>query len=197
MSINFINKSNNHTTVKIAIINGSPRKKNSHDVVLHVINKFTDINFDVINLSEEKIGFCVDCAKCFDGKCVINDDCNKVAEKLVDAQGLLFVSPTYFGGMTAQLKALIDRTRPLRRNGFMLKDKIGSVIALGGSRNGGQELVCQQIHAFMHIQGMVIVGDNNHFGGIVKSPFSDDDVGRGTVDATVEKLIATIDKLHN
>ncbi|MCI5115449.1 MAG: flavodoxin family protein [Candidatus Electrothrix sp. AX1] len=53
----------------------------------------------------------------------------------------------------------------VRRNGFMLKNKLGGVIAVGGSRNGGQELTVQAVHAAMMIHDMIIVGDGDHFGG--------------------------------
>ena len=36
---------------------------------------------------------------------------------------------------------------------------------MGGSRNGGQELTIQAIHAGMMIHDMIIIGDGDHFGG--------------------------------
>ena len=70
--------------------------------------------------------------------------------------------------------------------------KIGAVIAHGASRNGGQEMTIQQIHSAMHVNGMIIVGDDNHFGGTVHSPFSEDEFGKKTVDGTVKKTIRTV-----
>jgi multimeric flavodoxin WrbA len=74
----------------------------------------------------------------------------------------------------------------------MLKNKVGGAVAIGGSRNGGQELTIQNIHAWMHIHGIIVVGDNNHFGGIVKAPFDKDEEGVKTVKATAEKLCQVI-----
>jgi len=104
------------------------------------------------------------------------------------ADGIIVASPVYFGCMTAQLKALFDRTRVLRRQGFLLSGKVGGAIAVGGSRNGGQEKTLQAIHDWMHIQGMIVVGDNNHFGGIVQVPAESDEVGIQTVRDTVGKI---------
>ena len=39
------------------------------------------------------------------------------------------------------------------------------MITVGGSRNGGQELTIQAVHAAMMIHDMIIVGDGDHFGG--------------------------------
>ncbi len=76
----------------------------------------------------------------------------------------------------------------LRRQGFLLSGKVGGAIAVGGSRNGGQEKTVQAIHDWMHIHGMIVVGDNNHFGGIVHAPAESDEVGMQTVTDTIGKI---------
>lgn len=43
---------------------------------------------------------------------------------------------------------------------------------------------------------MIIVGDNDHFGGIVHSPFSDDTIGQQTVKNTAENIIETLESLN-
>jgi len=97
---------------------------------------------------------------------VQEDDFRQVAEKLAGAQGVVVGSPVYFGGVSAQLKAFMDRTRYLRRK-EVLKDKVGGAIAVGAARNGGQETTIQQIHNFFFIQGMIVVSDEEsmHYGG--------------------------------
>ena len=62
-----------------------------------------------------------------------------ILEKMIKAHGLIIGSPTYFASISGKLKALFDRTLPLRRDNFKLKGKVGGAIAVGGSRNGGQE----------------------------------------------------------
>src|SRR5690606_4576843 len=61
----------------------------------------------------------------------------------------------------------MDRTRPLR-SGFRLSDKVGGAVTVGGSRNGGQETACNDIHNFFLIHEAVVVGDTAptaHYGG--------------------------------
>jgi len=63
--------------------------------------------------------------------------------------------------------------RPVNRTGSFLQfEKVGGVIAVGGVRNGGQELTIQAVHAAMLIWDMVVVSDGrptSHFGGTVWS----------------------------
>ena len=184
--------------MKIALINGSPREKNSSEVIEYITSNFKKDYFEIFKLKDIKINYCIDCGACKNGLCMMHkDELNDALLKIADCDGVIMISPVYFGGMTAQLKTLIDRTRPLRRNGFMLKNRIGAAIAIGGSRNGGQEMVINQMHQAMHINGMIVVGDNGHFGGCVHAPFSKDEIGKKTVFDTVQKMIETINLIKS
>lgn len=127
-----------------------------------------EIGTEIIDLAGKKISGCIACDKCKKGlQCSIQDDFQPILEKLDDPElaGLIISTPVYMGSMTSQVKAFIDRTVSFRRNGFLFRDKLGGVIAVGGSRNGGQELTVQAVHAGMMIHDMIIVGDGGHFGG--------------------------------
>ena len=93
-------------------------------------------------------------------------------------------------------KAVLDRTIPLRRQNFRLKGKVGCAISVGGSRNGGQEKTVEAIQAWMHIQGMIVVGDDAHFGGIAVRPAAEDRIGRKTVVASANKLCDLMERLE-
>jgi multimeric flavodoxin WrbA len=180
---------------RIALINGSPRKANSSQIAEHIIEKFdSKASFDVLNLGEIKLNYCDACGWCKNkkGHCVKDDELDSFFKKIKQYSAIILISPVYMGGMTAQMKTFIDRTVSLRRNDFMLKNIVGAGIAVGASRNGGQELVLQDLHAGMHVGGMIVVGDNNHFGGTGHSPFPEDDFGHKTVDDTINKVIETL-----
>ncbi len=125
----------------------------------------------LVELADKDINGCLACGHCAKGlACSQSDDFPGLLGELTapGLAGLILATPVYFGGMTSQAKAFLDRAVILRRNGFRLRDRVGGVIAVGGFRNGGQELAIQGIHAAMLTQDMIIVGDGmptSHFGG--------------------------------
>jgi multimeric flavodoxin WrbA len=128
----------------------------------------SDIGVELIDLAPLKINGCISCGKCKKGVlCSQEDDYQSLIPKLAapEIAGIIVATPVYMGCMSSQAKAFIDRTVLFRRNGFMFKNKLGGVLTVGGSRNGGQELTIQAVHAAMMIHDMVLVGDGDHFGG--------------------------------
>lgn len=89
------------------------------------------------------------------------DDFNAILPKLKDPAlgGLIIGSPSYFRGISSLCKAFIERCSPLREP-RTLADKPVGVVALGSFRNGGQELVIEQVQSAMLCFGMLPVGGN-------------------------------------
>ena len=187
------------TFMKIVCISGSPRKgRNSEQIVARASEFFREKNHQVeaILLSETATYPCIHCDYCkTKPSCSQYEEANRINAALAEADAILVVTPVYFGGVAGQLKCLFDTTLPLRRDGMRLKGKIGAAIAVGNSRNGGQELAVKDVHAWMLIHGMVVVGDNSHFGGTVQAPFSDDETGGATVRGTLEALGALLERI--
>lgn len=186
--------------MKITCISGSPNAGGNNEKMADMVLKIAqDRGFetDRIFLSNLKVEPCTDCGACKKSRdCPIDDDMKDIYKKLESSDAFIVSSPVFFGSMSAQLKALFDRTILLRRNGFLLKGKIGAAMAIGGSRNGGQEFTIQTIHSWMHIHGMVIVGDAGHFGGIAVKPFESDKEGSKTVMDTANMLCNTLSRLN-
>ncbi len=155
-------------------INGSPRKDGNTDFLLKTALKEASseegIVTDTIYLREYKINPCLGCFACCnepvagsDKPCVVRDGMDTIYPKLKECDALIIASPVYFGSMTAQTKAFMDRTEGLLRYGSSsyqnaLRNKIGAAIAVGGNRNGGQEFTIQAIHYYYFVQDMVVVG---------------------------------------
>jgi len=180
-------------------ISGSPtRDGNNEKMIEMALAVAEDRGFEVnrISLSERAVAPCTACGGCTNKKeCTIEDDMAEIYPLLERADGIIVATPVYFGCMTAQLKALFDRTLMLRRQGFLLSGKVGGAIAVGGSRNGGQEKTVQAIHDWMHIHGMIVVGNNGHFGGIVHAPAESDEVGMQTVTDTIGKICDVLEMI--
>ena len=117
------------------------------------------------------------------------DDFPAIAEKIgaPDVAGIILGTPVYFANMSSLCKAFLDRWMVFRRNNFALGNKVGGVLAVGGSRNGGQQLTIQSILAAMMGQEMIVVGDGRptaHIGGTLlnngKDDISGDEFGLST-----------------
>ncbi len=186
--------------MKIIGIAASPRKNKASRFLLQksleaaqqvAKEDHNPIEVELIDLSPLKFRGCIACDKCKKGPtCSQDDDFQELIPKLADPAlgGIILSTPVYMGSMTSQAKAFLDRTVLFRRNGFQFRDKIGGVIAVGGSRNGGQELTCQTVHAAMMIHDMIVVGDGGHFGGAAWSNHPDGYEGDDTGIATAEEL---------
>ena len=129
----------------------------------------------LIELAGKTIGPCMDCGICKDSLiCGVDDDYSEIIEAFRDPTfaGLIVGTPVYLGMMTAQCKAFLDRSVVFRRNGWMLRDKVGGVLAVGRVRNGGQELTIQAVRTAMLCLDMICVSDGQptaHFGAALWS----------------------------
>lgn len=115
------------------------------------------------------------------------DDFTVILPKLQDpaVAGLIIGSPSYFRSLSALTKAFIERCAPLREPKMLLEGKPLGVIATGAFRNGGQELVIEQIQTAMLCFGMIPVGGRPPAfqGGTVlstKDDISGDELGLST-----------------
>jgi NAD(P)H dehydrogenase (quinone) len=78
-------------------------------------------------------------------------------EQMVDADALIFGTPTRFGNMAAQMRNFLDQTGGLWVKGSLI-GKVGSVFASTGTQHGGQETTITSFHTTLLHQGMIIVG---------------------------------------
>lgn len=138
---------------------GSPRNGATEYVLKEALNMLETKGFKTkfFTVRDKKIGFCIHCDHCLTHKeCIIKDDMNTVYSLLKEAKGIIFATPVYNGGISAQTKAIMDRCRALLAADInALKYKIGTAITVGGDRIGGQEPAIQQIHTFYVLNGVI------------------------------------------
>ena len=112
--------------MKILLINGSPKGKRSNSLKLAYSfiegfkNGCTDdeesISIDELHVASMNIAACKGCFACWQktpGICCIKDDMQKVIEKLIDADLILWSFPLYYFNVPGILKNLIDRQLPM------------------------------------------------------------------------------------
>lgn len=78
-------------------------------------------------------------------------------EQLVEADAIIFGTPTRFGNMAAQMRNFLDQTGQIWATGGLI-GKVGSVFASSASQHGGQETTITSFHTTLLHHGMVIVG---------------------------------------
>ncbi len=138
---------------------GSPRQQATEHVLKDALMLLEGEGFETrfFTVRGKNINFCTHCDYCLEHKeCVFKDDMQEVYKLLKEAEGIIFATPVYSGGVSAQIKAVMDRCRAVvasDRNFF--KYKVGMGIALGGDRVGGQEAALQQIHTFYILNGVI------------------------------------------
>jgi len=179
-------------TVRIVGISCSPRKGKTTAASLQVCLQAAEkvdprIDVELIELAGMKI----------DGSLAAGlplepgqkDDFGQLVPKLSDPKvaGIIVGTPVYFGNMTSLCKAFLDRCIVFRKNKLALSNKVAGVLAVGGVRNGGQEMTIQSVLAALLCQEMIIVGDGRptaHIGATVwnngKTPVTEDEFGMAT-----------------
>jgi multimeric flavodoxin WrbA len=162
--------------MKVIAFNGSARKKGNTailiDLVLDELKK-EGIETEVYHLAGKKIEGCKACLKCFrnkDKRCGVTDDVlNECVEKMVNADGIILGSPTYFTDVSTEMKALIDRAGFVAKaNDDMLKHKVGAAVV--AVRRAGSIHVFDTINHFFLINEMIIPGSRYWNMGIGLAP---------------------------
>ncbi len=103
---------------------GSPRVGGNVDLLLDAaLQGAAESGAKVVKLvlNDLNIRPCQDCGGCNEtGRCVIRDDMDQVYEAIEAMDGMVLASPVYFGGVTAQTKAMIDRCQALWARKYLL-----------------------------------------------------------------------------
>ena len=100
---------------KVLILSGSPRKGGNSDTLCDEFMRgaiAAGNQVEKIRVADENISPCKGCYYCKNsgGRCVINDGMSEILQKIIDCDVLVLASPVYFYSVSAQLKAVIDRT---------------------------------------------------------------------------------------
>jgi len=188
---------------RILGICGSPRADgNTSYAVKRALEVAKAEGFEVeyVGLAGKRVHPCTGCWTCSGGKpCVFKDDMGPILESMLACDGMVVGTPVYFGMLSGQLKAMMDRTVPLRADygsPLPLAGKVGGAIACANSRNGGQETAIQNIHTYFLQMNMLAVSDGPDFchagGTVFGQRAADDEWGLRTVENLARNVCAAI-----
>ena len=152
--------------MKVTAFNGSPRTAGNTSILIgHVFTALQNegIETELVQVGGQLLHGCIACYQCFerkDKRCAVTDDCaNSCIEKMLESDGIIIASPTYFAALTPETKALIDRCGMVSRaNDDMFKRKAGAAVV--AERRCGAINVFDTINHFFTIGQMIIPGSN-------------------------------------
>lgn len=111
---------------KVLIISTSPRKNGNSETLSDAFRKGATDGGNIvekISLYDKTIGFCKGCLACQKtGRCVIHDDADTIAQKMLSADVLVFATPIYYYEMSGQMKTMLDRANPLFPSDYAFRD---------------------------------------------------------------------------
>lgn len=127
--------------MNILFLNGSPRPNSNTRTALEAIaegmlEEAPTVNVKILDIARFRISPCRACNSCQKngGTCVITDDTPTIVQDIVDADLIVFGSPVYWWGISAQLKMVLDKCYSRAADLMQAKKSIASVIT------GGAEL---------------------------------------------------------
>ncbi len=188
---------------------GSPRAQATEYVLREALHQLEEKGFETHfwTVRGKRLGFCTHCDFCLKNKeCAFKDDMQELYGMLKKADGLIFATPVYNGGASAQIKTVMDRCRAVvAADAHFFRGKVSMGIATGGDRAGGQEAALIQIHTFFILNGAIPVS-GGFFGANLGATFwtkdtlegvKQDEEGFRSLKKTVKRLAEFLKENNN
>ncbi len=190
--------------MKVVAFNGSPRKNgNTFHLITTVLNTLQEqgIQTELVHIGGKPMRGCIACGTCREKQnrqcSITNDFVNDCITKMIEADGIIIGSPTYFSDLTPETKVLIDRAGYVcRGNGQLLRRKVGAAVV--AVRRAGCIHVFDSINHFFTISEMIIPGSSywNIGTGLLAGDVLHDEEGLATMVRLGENMAWLLQKLH-
>lgn len=168
-----------HMSKNILVISTSLRNRSNSELLAeHFLEgaKASGNQVEKITLKDKTIAFCKGCLACQKfGKCVIEDDANGIAEKMKQAEVIVFATPIYYYEMCGQMKTLLDRANSLYASDYKFRD----IYFLSSAAEDGRDVDERAVYGLegwiacfekCHLAGTVFAGGVNNTGEIEGHP---------------------------
>lgn len=143
---------------KVLMINGSPHEFGCTYTALKEVADTLEKNgveTEILYLGTKPVAGCIACGKCGQtGRCVFDDQVNRVLDKLDEYSGIVVGSPVYFAGPTGQICAFLDRL--FYCGGDRMKGKVAAAVV--SCRRGGASASFDRLNKYFSISNMHIAG---------------------------------------
>ena len=142
--------------MKVILINGSPHENGCTYTALREVEKVLleeGIETQWVQIGKKPVAGCVACGFCSKaGRCVFNDDVNKIHDQLERIDGIVVGSPVYYCGPTGQVRSFLDRL--FFSGGGRFAGKVGAAVV--SCRRGGAATAFDQLNKYFSISNMPI-----------------------------------------
>ena len=143
---------------KVLLVNGSPHENGcvstAMDEIISTLNQ-NGIETEKLWLGVKPMADCIACGQCQkNGRCVFDDEVNKIAAKLDEYDAIIVGSPVYYGGPNGRLTSFMDRlfySVPKAR----FAGKFGASIV--SCRRGGSTAAFERLHQYFLMENMHVV----------------------------------------
>lgn len=189
--------------MKAVAFNCSPRKDGNTAGLIRVALEIMEkegIATELVQVGGEKVRGCQACGVCREkknGRCKYDDDIiNECIAKICESDAVIIGSPTYFGDLSTEAKALVDRAGYVSRsNGGMFSRKVGAGIAV--NRRAGAMHTLDSINHFFTINDMVLVGSTYWNIGVANAAgdYRRDEEGMRTIKRLGENITWLLKKI--
>lgn len=190
--------------MRVLCVNGSPREKgNTHLMLQRVAGHLAKTGCEIDEAHLETLGVapcraCMICTEVRDGRCHGHDDgCNGLLERSRAADVILLGSPVYFGSVTGQIKAYMDRVGFVSRfaDKFLAR-KIGAAVV--PARRAGELFTFSQLNMWFLINGMIVPGSSywNVGHGLAEADILKDQEAMTTLDDLAKNILWLLEKLR-
>lgn len=147
--------------MKVLLVNGSPHKNGCTFTALNEVEKALsedEIDTELYWIGKEPIAGCTACGACAKlGKCVVNDDVNKLSARIGEFDGIVIGTPVYYSNAAGSLRCFLDRFFYSGAGGKFAGKPGAAVVSC---RRGGATATFDEINKYFTISNMPIVSSD-------------------------------------
>lgn len=186
--------------MKVLLLNGSANRKGNTFTALSEIAKQLEKNgveSEIMQMGNKPVRGCIACGQCRAkqlGQCVFDDDvCNRIVEKLNEADALIVGSPVYYGQPNGAVMAVLQRAF---FSGAKVQNKPAAAVAI--CRRGGATAAYQTLNMIFEMMNMPVVTSQywNIAYGAGKGEVKRDSEGMQTMRTLGNNMAFLLEKIH-